>query len=177
MMLNGIEAVEEQQSVERLRAILATIGTTRITAVFNKYDIDKSGGLDKRELKKVVKKLTMSKPTSSQIKALVQSIQIEDADGDEETLDNLLTYIFHDDLWLNVLFEQCDIDHSDDLDQKETKVLFDKIIAEGKIEAPLLSSSIHNIDHLVKSCMEGKERVSFSDVKQYVVRCNKMGVQ
>jgi len=172
MMLNGIEVVEEQQSVERLRAILATIGTTRITAVFNKYDIDKSGGLDKRELKKVVKKLTMSKPTRGQIKALVHSIQFEDADGDEVTLDNLLAYIFHDDIWLNVLFEQCDIDHSDDLDQKETNVLFEKIIAEGKIEAPL-SSSIHNIDHLVKSCMEGKERVSFSDVKQYVVRSSK----
>jgi hypothetical protein len=165
MMLEGIETIEEENSVERLRAILATIGTTRITAVFNIYDTNKSGGLDNEELLKVVKKLTMSKPTKAQIQAFINNIQMEDADGGEETLDNLLTYIFHDDLWLNVLFEQVDIDQSDDLDKNGAKVLFEKIIAEGKIQ-----SSVNNIDHMVTSCMQGKAAVSFLDVKKYIVR-------
>lgn len=170
-MLDGIETIEEEQSVERLRAILATIGASRITAVFNKYDKDNSGGLDRKELKKVIKKLTMSKPTKVQIKALIKNIQIEDTDGGEETLENLLEYIFHDDLWLNKLFEQVDIDQSDDLDKNEAKVLFEKIIADGKIPA-----SINSIDHMVESCMQSKDAVSFLDVKQYIVRSNKTTV-
>ena len=106
LMLKGIETVDDSLIVHRLRVILSTIGSARIQELFYKYDVNRSGGLDRKEFFHLVKRLLLSKPTTEQL-YLLQDFMFGKY---ELTLSTLLIKVFVKgmfDLFFEILQHSC----------------------------------------------------------------------
>ena len=164
-MLEGVEDMEVQASVEFLRGVLATIGMARIKSLVRAYDEDKSGGLCRQEFRKIVKRMTLSKPTPEQIQALETAIFRTAATPDHLVLAEIEAYIFGKQLWLHNAFADADVDESGTLDAAEVRTIVVAILSQRA--APTAGGKV---DHIVRSCMQGRATIDMATFQAWVMR-------
>jgi Ca2+-binding EF-hand superfamily protein len=167
-MLDSIETMGTEEAIDHILVVLSTIGITKIGLVFEEYDVDNSLGLGRQELRLLVKKVTMSKPTPEQIEALIDALfAAGKSDKTELSLESLREAIFRtsSQCWLRKAFEEADHDHTDTLDKDECTNFFTAALSNANINGDLIE-----YEAMVNKCMKGKETITFLEVQRYLIR-------